>query len=124
MGGFRDLKVWQKAKDLAVDIYRLTENGKFSQDFGLRDQMRRAAVSVPSNIAEGDERDTNKESVRFFHIAKGSLAELITQAIIACEVGYLSQDDLAILTVKCEEVGRMLGKLIKVRRNPPITYNP
>lgn len=109
---------------MAVDIYRLTENGKFSQDFWLRDQMRRAAVSVPSNIAEGDERDTNKESVRFCHIAKGSLAEVITQAIIACEVGYLSRDDLDNLTIKCEEVGRMLGKLIKVRRNQPVTHNP
>lgn len=119
------MKVWRKAKDLAVDIYRLTENEKFSRDFGLRDQIRRAAVSVPSNIAEGDERDTNKESVRFFHIAKGSLAEVITQAIIAHEIGYLTHEDLANLTAKCEEAGKMLGKLIKVRKihPPPITHH-
>ena len=64
--GFKELKVWQKAKDLAVDIYKLTMQGEISKDFGLRDQIRRSAVSVASNIAEGDERDTDKESVRFF----------------------------------------------------------
>ncbi len=78
-GGFRNLMVWKKSKDLAVYIYKLTNTGSFSKDFGLRDQIRRAAVSIPSNIAEGDERDTNKESVRFLYIAKGSLAELLTQ---------------------------------------------
>lgn len=61
--GFRNLEVWQKSKDLAISIYKLTNKGLFSKDFGLKDQMRRAAVSIPSNIAEGDERDTNKESV-------------------------------------------------------------
>jgi len=61
----------------------VTNSGSFSKDFGLRDQIRRAAVSIPSNIAEGDERDTNKDSVRFLYIAKGSLAEVITQTIIS-----------------------------------------
>ena len=61
----------------------MTNSGSFSKDFGLRDQIRRAAVSIPSNIAEGDERDTNKDSVRFLYIAKGSLAEVITQTIIS-----------------------------------------
>ena len=60
MGNFRDLKVWQKARDLAVYIYRLTDQGIFSKDFGLKDQIRRAAVSVPSNIAEGDELETSR----------------------------------------------------------------
>ena len=73
--GFRELIVWQKAKDLAVTIYRVSEEGALSRDYGLRDQIRRSAVSVASNLAEGDERDTDKESVRFFYIAKGSLAE-------------------------------------------------
>lgn len=68
MGGFRTLKVWQKSKDLAVYLYKLTAESPFNRDFGLRDQIRRAAVSIPSNIAEGDERDTNKESVRFLYI--------------------------------------------------------
>ena len=91
MGKFQDLKVWQRAKDLAVYIYRLTSEGAFLKDYGLRDQMRRAAVSIPSNIAEGDELGTDKQSVRYFYTAKGSSAELLTQAIIASEVGYLSR---------------------------------
>jgi len=63
--GFREQQVWQKAKALVVQIYRITDTGGLSRDFGLRDQIRRAAVSVASNIAEGDERDTNKDKVRF-----------------------------------------------------------
>lgn len=63
-GGFKDLLVWQRAKELAVLIYKTTETGSLAKDFGLKDQMRRAAVSVPSNIAEGDERDTNKDAVK------------------------------------------------------------
>ena len=69
--GFKELLVWQKARDLAVEIYKITSQGRFKQDFGLRDQIRRAAVSVPSNIAEGDERDTDKDAIRFFFMAKG-----------------------------------------------------
>jgi len=63
MGNFRELKVWVKARDLAVQIYRITAAGEFGRDFGLRDQIRRAAVSIPSNIAEGDELDTDRQSV-------------------------------------------------------------
>ena len=69
--GYKDLMVWQKARDLAVLVYSITNQSKFKKDYGLCDQIRRAAVSVASNIAEGDERDTDKESVRFFFIAKG-----------------------------------------------------
>ena len=69
--GFRELIVWQKAKDLAVVIYRVSEEGALSRDYGLRDQIRRSAVSVASNLAEGDERHTDKESVRLFYIATG-----------------------------------------------------
>lgn len=115
--GFKDLLVWQKAKVLAVSIYRVTETGKISQDFGLRDQMRRAAVSVCSNIAEGDERDSDKDSTRFFCIAKGSLAELVTQLEIALEIEYINPEKMNELGKECEEIGRMLGALIKARRN-------
>jgi four helix bundle protein len=76
--GFRGLVVWQKAKKLAVRIYKISNEGLLGKDFGFRDQIRRSAVSIPSNIAEGDERGTDKESIRFFYIAKGSLAELRT----------------------------------------------
>src|SRR6266498_6100970 len=89
-GGFRSLVVWQKSRDLAVAIYKLTNDGLIARDFGLVDQMRRSAVSVPSNIAEGDERETDKEAVRFLYVAKGSLAELMTQLEIAYLVGYIA----------------------------------
>jgi len=113
--GFRELKVWQHSKDMAVYIYQLTNQGSFERDVGLKDQIRRAAVSIPSNIAEGDERNTNKESIRFFYIAKGSLAEVVTQTIIAREIGYLSDNIYNELIDECSIIGKMLGKLIKVR---------
>jgi four helix bundle protein len=86
-----------------------------SKDFGLRDQIRRSAVSIASNIAEGDERETDKESVRFFYIAKGSLAELRTQLMIALEIGYLDKDEFAKIELDCSEIGKMLGGIIKHR---------
>lgn len=114
--GFKELLVWQKAKALAVLIYRVTETGKISQDFGLRDQMRRTAVSICSNIAEGDERGSDKDSIRFFHIAKGSLAELITQLEIALEINYISIENFDEIGKECEQIGKMLGALIKARK--------
>jgi four helix bundle protein len=114
-GGFKNLTVWQKSKDLAIYIYKLTNKGFFNRDFGLRDQMRRAAVSVPSNIAEGDERDTNKDSVRFLYIAKGSLAELLTQLEICKEIGYISVEEFSYVSEEYQIVAKMLGKLIKIR---------
>jgi four helix bundle protein len=121
--GFRELKVWHKARELAVYIYKLTNSDVFKKDFGLKDQIRRASVSVASNIAEGDERDTNKDSVRFLYIAKGSLAELLTQVIIAKDINYISEDEIRHISEECDKIGRMLGKLIKIR-SLPITYNP
>ena len=76
MGKFQDLKVWQRAKDLAVHIYKLTGKGAFSKDYSLRDQIRRATVSIPSNIAEGDDIGSDKQAIRHFYIAKGSAAEV------------------------------------------------
>lgn len=124
--GFRNLRIWQISKDLAVEIYKITSNGQFQRDFGLRDQIRRSAVSIASNIAEGDERDTNKESVRFFHIAKGSLAELCTQLQIAHEIDYLDKEAFSTINDRLIELGKMLGSIIKVRssRPKPITPHP
>ena len=104
---------------MAVAIYKMTQSGQFSRDFGLRDQIRRASVSIPSNIAEGDERDTNKDAVRFLYIAKGSLAELQTQLEIAHEVGYIDDKILNELESTCSHLGKMLGSLIKVRTPNP-----
>ena len=116
--GYRSLVVWQKGKDLATDVYQLTNSESIKRDFSLVDQMRRSAVSVPSNIAEGDERKSDKDSVRFFHIAKGSLAELATQLEIANAVGYFTTAQIEPLIVQCAELGKMLGALIRARNNP------
>ena len=114
-GGFKELIVWQKAKDLAVTVYRITREGSFKRDFSLSDQMRRAAISISSNIAEGDQRETDKEAVRFFYIAKGSAAELMSQSIIAFEIGYLDNDSSQMLENSCAEISSMLAKLISAR---------
>lgn len=115
MAGFQELKVWQLGKELAVAIYKITNENKFKADFGLTDQNRRAAVSISSNIAEGDERGSNKDAVRFLYIAKGSLAELRTQLIIANEIGYIDALTLNDIDQKCQTLGKMIGSLIKAR---------
>jgi four helix bundle protein len=116
MHGFKELAVWQRSKKLAVDIYKVTGDGPVSRGYGLIDQMRRSAISVPSNIAEGDERDSDKDSARFFEIAKGSWGELATQVEIAVDVGYLRTERAAALSQECLEIGKMLGGLIEARR--------
>jgi len=115
--GFKGLKVWQIAKELAVGIYKISNKSALGNDFGLRDQMRRSAVSVPSNLAEGDERDTDKDSIRFFYIAKGSLAEVRTQLQIAFEVGYIAEDRFKSFDQEYKNLGRMIGALIKARKS-------
>ena len=115
MGNFKELRVWQLAKDLAVRIYKLTQNPTFSKDFGLKDQIQRSAVSIPSNIAEGDNLDTDKQSVRHFFIARGSTAELRTQLIISVEIGYLTNQEFELFDSECDKISAMLTTLIKHR---------
>jgi four helix bundle protein len=117
--GFRDLQAWQRAKALAVAIYRLTDGGVLGRDFALRDQMRRAAISVCSNLAEGDARQTDKESIQFFFMAKGSLAELSAQLEIALEVHSLPKAEIEKLVHECEEIAAMVRGLITHRRLSP-----
>jgi four helix bundle protein len=107
--------VWKKARGLALVVYKLTTDGPLARDFGLRDQMRKSAVSICSNIAEGNERSTDRDIVRFLYIAKGSASELLSQADIASGIGYLESDEARKLMEACEEVSRMLGGLIKYR---------
>lgn len=90
--GFKDLAVWQIAKNLAVLVYKVSDDRSQGMDFGLRDQVRRSAVSIASNLAEGDERGTDKEAIRYFYIAKGSVAELRTQLQIAYEAKHLDKN--------------------------------
>ena len=120
MGNFRNLMVWQKAKDLAVNIYRLTDSTIFNKDFSLKDQIRRASVSIPSNIAEGDNLDTDKQSIRHFYIARGSTAELRTQLIIAYEIGYIPEQEFENLEKECESISAMITSLIKHRSKKPV----
>ena len=98
----------------------MTRDG-FNHDFGLRDQIRKRAVSIAGNLAEGDERGTNKDSVRFFYMAKGSLAELRTHVQIASEIGRVQKSAFDSIEMECEQLGKMIGSLIRVRRR---TYNP
>jgi four helix bundle protein len=115
MGKFHKLRVWQRGKDLAVNIYKATGEGSFSRDYSLRDQIRRAAVSIPSNIAEGDELGTDKQATRYFYTARGSSAEVLTQAIIAHEIGYLANNDFEYIENECESISGMLTRLIQAR---------
>lgn len=112
---FRDLNVWKSARDLAVLVFRECEGSKIKSAYALRDQIQRAAVSVPSNIAEGDERGTNRDSLRFLHIAKGSLAELETQIEISLVIGYISEDTYRRLINHIGETTRLVGGLIRSR---------
>lgn len=106
---FEDLEVWISAKDFAVTLYQLTEQGDFKKDFGLKDQMRRASVSIISNIAEGFERNGNKEFIQFLSIAKGSAGEVRAQLYIAKELNYISETDFNKLNEQITQVSRMLS---------------
>ncbi len=115
MGKFKELRVWQDAVSLTEKIYRITNELAFSKDFGLKDQIRRATVSISSNIAEGDERGSNRQSVHFFNIAKGSSAEVITQLHIAFRIGYLDKDAFEALERETDLLRASLKNLIKAR---------
>jgi four helix bundle protein len=109
--GYRDLRVWQQAMVLAQSVYEATKAFPAEERFGLTAQMRRAAVSIPSNIAEGRGRGTDAELIRFCSIAYGSLMELETQAELADRLGFLPRESLDVIASGCAEVGRMLNAL-------------
>jgi four helix bundle protein len=102
---------WQKARSLVGAVYRVTDEGSFAKDFGLRDQIRRAAVSIMSNIAEGFDRASRPDFHRFVVIAKGSCAEVRSQLYIASDVGHINKDQLVKLLGQAEELARILGGL-------------
>ncbi len=107
---YKDLIVWQRAVEYCVHIYRVTEDLPASESFGLTNQMRRAAVSIPSNIAEGSGR-TNKEFARYLKIALGSMAELETQIEITRRVGYISDDQCNSLSSEISSIGKQITVL-------------
>ena len=110
---FEDIKSWQMARVVTGKIYGLTKVGEFRQDFVLRDQIRRATVSIMSNIAEGFEREGNKEFVNFLTIAKASCAEARSQLYIAFDQDYLAQEQFDEIYRELSEIGNLLGGFIK-----------
>jgi len=111
MADFKQLKVWQKAHHLTLDIYRITQQFPRSEAYGLTSQMRRCAASIGSNIAEGRGRDGDGEFSRFIQIASGSATELEYQLLLAKDLGYLPEDEYAKVNSDLAEVGRMLISL-------------
>lgn len=114
--GYRDLLVWQQSMSLAEEVYKVTGDFPKTEIYGLTSQLRRAAVSVPSNIAEGQARNSTGEYVQFLGVSKGSLAEVETQLEIACRLGWLSPADKERLLAQADEIGRMLAGLINKLR--------
>ena len=118
---FEDLEAWKLARGLTNDIYDVTSTGEFSRDFSLRDHIRRASISIVSNIAEGYERDGDKEFVQFLYIAKGSCGEVRAQLYLAYDRNYLTPEKFATLSSKAVQISRVISGLIKYLRKSQIT---
>jgi four helix bundle protein len=110
---FEDIECWKKGRELARRVYQLSEVGKFARDFGFRDQIRRAAVSIPSNIAEGFERDGNKEFRQYLYIAKGSAGEFRSQLYTALDSGYIDEPVFDELTSMALQAIRLIDGFIR-----------
>jgi four helix bundle protein len=108
---FEDLEAWRIARELARYIYRLTKNDRYSTDFGLRNQICRSAVSVMSNVAEGFERDGDKEFVNFLSIAKGSAGETRSLLYVALDQGYISESEFNLASARANENSRVISGL-------------
>ena len=108
---FEELIAWQKARQLAKDVYMVSQSGKFASDFGLRDQIQRAVVSIMANIAEGFERNRAGEFHQFLSIAKASCAKVRSHLYIAFDIGDIEQAKFEMLLTQAEEVGRVIGGL-------------
>lgn len=111
---FEDLDVWKESMRLSLSIYSVLKDCK---DFGLKDQMQRASVSIPSNIAEGFERQTNKEFIQFLYIAKGSCGELRTQLYLASSLCYVTKEESTNLIEQASKISKMIYKLILYRQD-------
>jgi len=114
---YKELKVWQKAYQLCLKIYQATKIFPKEERYGLTSQIRRSVVSVPSNIAEGYGRGTTQEYIRFLYMAYGSNCELETQALLACDLGYIKEDQRQRFVEDIKEVERMLKALINSLEN-------
>lgn len=110
---YRDLHIWQRAKAFVVSIYKITETFPSSEMYGLTNQMRRAAVSIPSNVAEGFRKVSKKEKLQFLRTAYGSGSELETQLEISHDLGYLNKEMFQRASLELDEIMRMMNKAIK-----------
>lgn len=114
---FEDIEAWKQARVLTKHIYEVTARGDFSRDFALRDQIRRAAISVASNIAEGFERGGNREFIQFLATAKGSVGEVKAQLYLALDAGHISPAQFDELRATADSVTRLLGGFIRYLQN-------
>ena len=119
---YRDLVLWQKAMDLAAEVHQATVKLPKHELFGLTSQMRRAAVSIPPNIAEGAGRRTTRDFLSFLHVARGSLSELETQLLLAEPIGYFAESEIAGVRQGAVEVGRLLNAVINGLRRRSATF--
>ncbi len=116
---FEDLQVWQRARCLAVKLYRISNEGPFAKDFGLRGQIQRAAVSIVSNIAEGFDRRSNNQFAQFLEIAAGSASEVRAQLYIALDVGYVGKTKFDELFADVSEISGMLTNFMRYLKTAP-----
>jgi four helix bundle protein len=112
----KDLDAWKLSVEFVTEVYKITRNFPKEELFGLSSQLRRAAVSIPSNIAEGAARQTTKEFVQFLHIALGSQQEVDTQLLVAKNLGFIGMKEYEELIVRIDKIGKMLNGLIKYFR--------
>jgi len=117
---FEEIEAWQKARELTRGIYIVSNKGAFSKDFGLRDQIRRASVSIMSNIAEGFERGGTREFIQFLSMAKGSSGEVRSQLYVAVDQGYIDKETFEQLYTLASEASRMITGLMKYLRKSSV----
>ncbi len=121
---FEDIQAWQKARELVQGIYEISADGEWGRDFGLKDQVRRAAVSVMSNIAEGFGRQSNRDFARFLDIARGSATEVQSLLYVSLDIGYISQAECDRLYTLTDETIALITKFTTYLRTSPNPKTP
>jgi four helix bundle protein len=115
---FEEFEVWKNGREIVLNVYRLTGQRAFASDFGLKNQIRRASISIISNIAEGYESQTNNLFIRYLRIAKGSCGEVRSQLYVALDQKYISEEDFKKLSELCRKTSRQLSSLIEYLKHP------
>lgn len=118
---FEDIVVWQKATELCISIYSITNNEFLSKDYNLKNQLRKSALSISSNIAEGFERGSNLQFIYFLAIAKASTAELRSQLFISKSLNFITENEYLEMKVMCLEIGKMLSKFISYLKSKKVS---